>query len=162
MPRWVLIAAGWVVLGFTGCAITHSAVPFASDVEDRAALEGVWEGVYQGAGTGRSGSIYFELAAEADSAVGEVVMTYEGHTVRPVDPMPYPHSEADVLTIRFVRLGPGRVSGTLDPYPDPDGDGTIHTTFQGTIEGDVIEGTFVAHRAARTVQRGTWRVVRQR
>jgi hypothetical protein len=68
-----------------------------------------------------------------------------------------------VLTIRFVRVGPGRVSGTLDPYADPDCGCTLVTTFEGTVEGDTIEGTFESRSQEHAHEnRGTWRVARQR
>ena len=148
----------------SGCSVLHSPVPVVVETGDASALAGVWEGSYRSADTGRSGSIHFELTAEADSAVGEVVMTYldEGVSFFPRDPEQGPHMEAEVLTIRFVRLSADRVSGTLDPYPNPGCGCTLATTFEGVVEDGTIEGTFVARSPEHShVQRGTWQMVRR-
>jgi hypothetical protein len=67
-----------------------------------------------------------------------------------------------VLRIRFVRVDGGKVSGTLQPYRDPDCGCSVYTTFEGTVEGDVIEGTFVARHADGPLFRGTWLVMRRK
>ena len=166
----LFLATSLALLMFaSGCAVIHPPVPVVGDAEGVAALAGVWEGSYRSADTGRSGSIHFELVAEADSAVGEVVMTYFDGAVSfyPPDSDRWPrtqgpHVEVEVLTIRFVRLGAGRVSGTLDPYPEPDCGCTLLTTFEGTVGDEAIEGTFVARSPEHGhIQRGTWRVIRQ-
>jgi len=46
------------------------------------------------------------------------------------------------LTIRFVRIAAGRVSGAIAPYTDPDCQCMVSTTFDGTLNGDRIEGTY--------------------
>ena len=48
-----------------------------------------------------------------------------------------------VLKIHFIRKEGGNLSGTLDPYNDPDCDCRVTTTFQGTFrDARTIEGTF--------------------
>src|SRR5256886_2208574 len=112
----------------TACAAAHQpAVPLAGTARDVAALAGQWEGSYASAATGRSGSISFTLSANGDSAFGDVVMIPRGW-VRPLQAWDRPGSagpvgaqpRASVLTINFVRVAGGRVSGRLAPYADPE------------------------------------------
>ena len=71
-------------------------------------------------------------------------------------------SLAQPLKIRFIRLGEGRVSGTLDPYIDPECSCTVNTTFEGTITtANTIEGTFITRGAGIQASSGTWKVKRQ-
>lgn len=171
----LLSAAGCLLLTLaSGCAIVHPAVPVVGGAEATVALIGVWEGSYHSPSTGRSGAIHFELAAEPDSmtgarAAGEVVMTYFDSSVSFYPPYYHdhapgsqgPHLETAVLTIRFVHVGDGRVSGTLDPYPNPECGCTLRTMFEGMVKEGTIEGIFVARSPEHGhVQRGTWRVVR--
>jgi hypothetical protein len=157
----------FAVLTFaSGCAVVHPPVAVVGAAADLAALQGAWEGAYVSPDTRRSGSIFFDLTAGADSAAGEVVMVPAdfGQPVRPAIPGQPPTSrpQMEVLTIRFVRAGPGRVSGTLDPYTDPACGCTLVTTFEGTVHGDVIEGTFTSRSLEhRHVQEGTWSVERR-
>ena len=157
-----------------GCAVVHPAVSVVGDAGATSALVGAWEGSYRSADTGRSGSIYFELVAEADSsggeaAFGEVVMSYfdEGASFYPADPDRWPHAQgprmkSDVLTLRFVRVGDGRVSGSLDPYTDPACGCLLYTTFEGAMSDGVIEGIFTARGPEHShLQQGTWSVRRQ-
>ena len=66
-----------------------------------------------------------------------------------------------VLRIAFVRVAGGAVSGTLDPYTDPDCKCTVQTTFTGTLRGTTIEGTFVTRGSQLpNEQSGRWRVTR--
>ena len=60
---------------------------------------------------------------------------------------------SSVLTINFVRVAQGRVTGRLAPYADPETGVQLFTAFEGQLRGDVIEGTYTT-RAARTVVRG--------
>jgi len=68
-----------------------------------------------------------------------------------------------VLTINFVRVAEGRVSGTLAPYADPETGVQLFTSFAGQLRGDVIEGTY-STRAGRSVdsQTGEWKVTRRK
>jgi hypothetical protein len=64
-----------------------------------------------------------------------------------------------VLTISFVRVPDGWVSGTLDPCASPDCACTLITTFTGHLNGSRITGTFVktAHQGGR-FDTGRWNV----
>jgi hypothetical protein len=68
-----------------------------------------------------------------------------------------------VLKITFIRKERGNLSGTLDPYRDPECACTVITTFQGSFkDASTIEGTFstVPSQAGGTVTGGTWRMTR--
>lgn len=152
-----------------GCAAYVPApVTLTGAPDDLAALVGEWDGsyVYDGVGQ-RSGSILFRLAAVGDTARGDVLMTQPG--VAPItlpskgDPWPVDGPADPLLSISFVSTARGSVTGALEPYTDPYCDCTVHTTFDGRIAGDVIEGTFVARRSDNAQpQRGRWKVDRRR
>ncbi|SRR6266508_4492829 len=144
-------------------------VPMVGAATDVAALAGRWEGAYSSAATGRSGSISFTLTASGDSAFGDVVMVPRGFG-RPLQawntsaaPAGAAAPRSAVLTINFVRVAEGRVTGTLAPYRDPETGVPLFTAFEGRLRGDVIEGTYTT-RAARGVdsQTGEWNVTRRK
>jgi len=135
----------------------------------RGALEGQWDGSYSSAATGRSGSISFTLTATGDSAFGDVVMIPRGlgrplqawnNAAAPADAAP---PRPAVLTINFVRVAAGRVTGTLAPYADPETGVQLFTAFGGLLRGDVIEGTYTT-RSGRSLdsQTGQWKVTRRK
>lgn len=63
---------------------------------------------------------------------------------------------------RLRARGRRGISGTLEPYRDPDCDCEASTTFSGVIHDGMIEGNFVtASRGARGTL-GHWKVVRKR
>lgn len=143
------------------------AVPVYANAEDMFVLEGEWWGQYWSADTGRSGRIRLSLEAEADRAYGDVLMLAadreenRGSTSR-VDSMAAP---SETLTIEFVRVDAETetVSGTLDPYLDPQCDCMVQTTFTGIVSSDAIEGTFVTKAgAAYGTKSGRWKVERQK
>jgi hypothetical protein len=164
--------ATWILLlpvALLGACVEQpppQAVPVYAEAEDMFVLEGEWWGQYWSAETGRSGRIRLSLEAEADRAYGDVLMLSSdreenrGTTSRP-EPVPPP---SETLTIEFVRVDAETetVSGTLDPYRDPDCDCTVQTTFTGTVSRDAIEGTFVTKgTGAYGTKHGDWKVERQ-
>lgn len=157
---------GALALG-SACASAPAAVRLEATPADLQALVGEWEGEYNSSATGRSGSIVFKLVAGEDHAHGDVVMIPTGSR-RPYEPIrPAPggmpaRDLPEVLAIRFVRAAEGAVSGSLEPYHDPDCDCEASTTFTGQVRGDVIEGTF--HTISRGVRgtTGSWKVARKR
>jgi hypothetical protein len=163
----VALAVLGVPLG--ACSSSKQApVPVGGTVRDIRALTGRWEGTYSSAVTGRSGSISFTLTATGDSAFGEVLMTPRGFG-RPLEawnrsvvpPTGAPAHPA-ALTINFVRVAAGRVTGTLAPYADPETGVQLFTTFEGTLQGDAIRGTYVTHPAGSDErQTGEWSVKRR-
>jgi hypothetical protein len=156
---WACVAA--LLLG---CATTPMPVPVAGEV---AALAGEWLGNYDGDESRRSGSIVFTLTAGRDTAYGDVLMVPVGamQALRPLHPSTPEiddRSSPQMLTISFVRVRDGWVSGTLDPYRSPDCACTLVTTFTGHLNGDRITGTFVTRHEDGHFETGSWSVRRKR
>ena len=151
------------------CAGKPAAVPVQASSADMHALTGRWEGQYNSIQTGRGGSLVFTLTAGTESAAGDVVMIPAGAN-RPITregpgrpPFTATGATPEVLTIRFVRIEGGRVSGALDPYRAPDCDCVVSTIFVGDLTGDRISGTFSTRGGQRsTPVTGTWEVRRRR
>ncbi len=166
--RWLRAASFGALTACT--APPQATVPLVGPTRDVVALAGHWDGGYSSAQTGRSGSISFTLVSASDSAFGDVVMIPRGFGrplqawtgATPSAPGVAP-ARATVLTISFVRVTEGRVSGTLKPYADPETGVQLFTTFDGRIEGDVIAGTFTTRRAgAPDAITGEWKVTRRK
>jgi hypothetical protein len=151
-----------------GCTARSTPVPVMGSPADLAALAGEWRGSYETTGTrsGRGGSIFFRLAAEQDTAYGEVVMVLRAVgapalVLHEVDPWRDTPPGSQVLEIRFVRSDAGTVTGVLEPYHDPECACTVVTRFSGRLVGDDIEGTFTsAQQQAGLTTGGNWRVTR--
>ncbi|HKI94152.1 MAG TPA: hypothetical protein VJ992_02565 [Gemmatimonadales bacterium] len=164
-----LLAVIPAVLLSAGCAVQQAPVPVQGSRSAIQRLAGTWTGGYESTQSGRSGSISFSLAANADTAFGDVIMMPRGTTtpLRParVDGDAVPgetRMSTAVLTIRFVTVRDGRVEGTLDPYRDPGCGCLLLTTFVGTVRGDLITGTFLSHHVEGGANvRGTWEVRRK-
>jgi hypothetical protein len=151
----------------TACGASRPPVPLVGAATDVAALTGEWAGEYSSGESGRSGSISFTLRAAGDSAFGDVVMIPKG-LGRPVTPYtegqiasPTASAATTVLTIRFVRVEQGRVSGTLDVYADPQTGERLSTTFAGELKGNAIEGTYTTRLQSGITQTGRWSVLRR-
>jgi hypothetical protein len=156
-----------LVSTFAACAAAPSPVPLVGPAADVSALTGEWAGDYSSAESGRSGSISFTLRSAGDSAFGDVIMIPAAWG-RPL--MPYRQQtaagnqmpETTVLTIRFVRVEQGHVSGTLDPYADPQTGARLLTTFRGQLNGNSIAGTYTTRLPSGETQIGRWSVQRRR
>jgi hypothetical protein len=165
--RYKTAAAVAALAILSACAWKRTPVPIIADNGSSALLVGSWSGEYSSAETGRSGSISFDMASEKDTAYCDVVMTPKPHTVqttaREQPPVEIVNPEfAQPLKIRFIRLGEGRVSGTLNPYLDPECSCAVNTTFEGrTIGANIIEGTFITRGDGVPTSSGTWKVNRQ-
>ena len=163
-----LLAASLVALA-AACSATPAPVPVVAEPVDISALAGEWNGEYESPELGRRGSIVFTLRAGADTAHGDVLMIPRGYDdpLRPAEPRTgreRERSNPELLTIRFVRLDGGRVSGVLDPYRDPECGGALETSFTGRLVNDsTIEGTFVTTGPPGFPRStGSWRVTRAR
>jgi hypothetical protein len=162
------ITALGIAAAVSACAGKPASVPVQASTADMSALSGRWEGQYNSNQTGRGGSIVFTLTAGTDSAAGDVVMIPSGAN-RPITregpgrpPFTATGATPEVLTIRFVRIEGGRVSGALDPYRAPDCDCVVSTTFVGNLTGDRITGTFTTRGGQRsTPVTGDWEVRRR-
>ncbi len=158
-----------LALTLSACGASRSPVPLVGAASDVSALTGEWAGDYSSAESGRSGSISFTLRAAGDSAFGDVVMIptawgrplmpyREGNTAGAVGNQ---QPTSTVLTIRFVRVEHGHVSGTLDPYADPQTGARLLTTFSGELSGKTITGTYTTRLPSGDTQTGRWTVQRR-
>jgi len=163
MLRHNQISAFVLLAGTLACSSTSPAptVPVAGS--DVSALTGRWAGDYASEGTGRTGSVVFELKAGETVARGDVLMVPKGAndpqqtTAAAVRTMP------QVLTINFVNASGGVLRGTMDPYRDPACDCEVQTTFVGRLSGDTIEGTFTTTPSAGgAIATGRWKMSRQK
>jgi hypothetical protein len=161
-----IVSAGVVAL-LLGCHYRPEPVPISGNRAAISSLAGTWLGDYSGSESGRSGSITFIIRASGDSAFGDVLMVAAGNAgvVRPVD-LQREHlahvQSAQALRIDFVTVADGEVTGTLEPYIAPDCDCRVTTTFSGRHRDNAIDGTFVTRGPGTFLQRGTWRVLRNR
>jgi hypothetical protein len=55
----------------------------------------------------------------------------------------------------------GHVSGTLDPYADPQTSARLLTTFSGELNGNTIAGTYTTRLPSGETQTGRWSVQRR-
>ncbi len=160
----------FAVVALVSCASVPPPVELGGKEADLRPLVGTWAGTYSYLGSGRRGTIRMVLqvdaAADATIAFGDVLMV-PNQIAEPrqkpgseVPTTPLPTSQA--LGVRFVSVEGGTVSGTMEPYTDPDSGNLLSTTFSGRVRGDVIEGIFLASGGTANVpRRGTWRVERQ-
>lgn len=160
------LAAFTLALSSAACTPVVLKTPVSGNTADLSQLVGDWYGDYDSMESGRRGSIAFRLRAGADTAEGDVIMEPR-NMVDPSAPDPTIPRDAfgsgrQTLSIRFVLVNDTQVTGVLDPYKDPDCGCTLTTTFQGTLRGDVIEGTFHSEGASfgHIPQNGRWRVKR--
>ena len=127
---------------FSSCS--GSKVPVLGDEEGIQMLAGKWKGTYTNPVTGGSGFIEFNLKAGTDSAKGNVVMTPKESKLpyEPANEHNEPYSEPRALTISFVKVTGGYVSGMLDKYLAPECNCVMETSFTGKLEDNIIKGTF--------------------
>lgn len=168
MLRFNTLSSVVLALGFSACAASQTPVPLVGAATDISALTGEWVGDYSSPESGRSGSITFTLRAAGDSAFGDVIMVPAAWG-RPL--VPWREQSAGVgvnqtvattvLTIRFVRVEQGHVSGTLDPYADPQTGARLFTTFSGELKGNTIAGNYTTRLPSGETQTGRWSVQRR-
>lgn len=142
------------------CTWKSTPVAVIGSFTDVTSLAGEWEGEYRSDAAQRSGTIWFKLDAASDTAFGDVLMIPRERAVQ----MPYPtapdvwYDRSRVLTIKFVRVEGGYVTGAMDPYPSPEDGSMLLTVFRGSLKGDRVEGDFVILDSVqnRPPQQGTW------
>lgn len=168
-PKPTLLAAAALGLPLValalGCGPRQPPIPVHASPLDLTLLAGEWSGEYSARG-GRSGYIRFRLEAGADTARGEVLMYPESAagaramTGEP-DEDPVARPAPTPIPVHFVWTERGQVQGLLAPYRDPGFGTTLHTSFRGDWQGEVIDGRFQSRESGgRVVQEGWWRVVR--
>ena len=167
MLRFKTLPIVLLPLALSACGASRSPVPLVGPAADVSALTGEWSGDYSSAESGRSGSISFTLRAAGDSAFGDVVMVPAAWG-RPLVPWRQENATGSnqapastVLTIRFVRVEHGHVSGTLDPYADPQTGARLLTRFSGELSGNTIAGTYTTQLPSGEMQTGRWSVQRR-
>ena len=168
MMRAARIAALMLLTPLAACGWKRTPVPIVFESGSVALLVGKWAGEYSSTQTGRSGSITFDLASEKDTAFCDVVMIPKSQSPQAVGeltggPIVRYQTPTEPLQIRFIRLGDNRISGTLEPYVDPDCGCRVTTTFHGTFNGEnTIEGTFVSRATTGEYLQsgGRWKVTR--
>jgi hypothetical protein len=150
-----------------GCIARSSAIGVTASDFDLNPLVGEWRGDYNSGTTGRTGTIAFTLRAGEGAASGNVVMIPRADSLLTDEEREALSNTASpakaVLKIHFVRKEGGSVSGTLDPYRDPDCGCAVTTTFQGVFrDSRTIEGTFTTVPSAPggSVTGGKWKAIR--
>lgn len=152
-----------------GCSYAMRPVAFAAPHEEWEGLAGDWRGEYTIGGRERHGLIEFRLKALEHQASGDVVMIAD-RFVWPMAGMPpkdgfprQPPASTQLLTIRFVEAAGGEIRGNMDPYWDPDRNCRAWASFLGSVDGDVIAGSFISvcDDGARVLG-GRWHVERRR
>ena len=172
LPRSKTVLTVLLTFSLAACAGHKAPVQMVGAATDVSALAGEWSGDYSSAETGRAGSISFKLRAADDSAFGDVVMVPAGSSKplqkwHPTDtPGAQPtgsnqSSPSTILTIRFVRIESGHVSGNLDPYADPTTGARLFTTFSGELKADSISGSYTTRLLSGQTQSGRWSVKRR-
>jgi hypothetical protein len=149
-----------------GCLTVPAPTPVSGPETAVQRLAGEWTGYYVGTKSHRSGAISFSLQAGDTTAYGEVVMVpreywrYDPARERSVRVTPPPV----LLTVTFVRVMNGEVTGVLEPYSDPDCDCLVVTTFTGQMTTPhTITGTFATRIVGTSAQQsGRWQVTRRK
>ena len=167
--RYAHALALTLAVGTAGCSWRRTPVPVFSETGSTALLVGDWSGEYNSKESGRSGSITFSMESEKDTAYCDVVMVPKVHNVRimtqerPDVPAVKPEALVEPLRVRFIRLGDGRLSGTLDPYTDPECGCRVTTTFEGRFtDAKTIKGSYITRGSGLPrAYSGEWKVVRQ-
>jgi hypothetical protein len=167
MKRFAYLCAAGAAASLMGCASHPPATEVTASNFDLNPLVGQWRGDYSSSQTGRKGTIAFTLRAGESAASGNIVMIPRADSsLTPAERELVTNVGAPgrtVLKISFVRKEGGNLSGTLDPYRDPDCGCPVITTFQGSFrDARTIEGTFstVPSQPGRSVTGGTWKVTR--
>ncbi len=160
---WLLLLAL-----LAGCRVVPAGapVPVTGANPDLAELAGRWAGRYwTDAGQGH-GTITFALAAGADTARGQVEMTFApalrlyGEVADGADLSRRPCATLDIAV---VRVQGASIRGTLAPYWNPTCDCRTVSVFDGEIAGARISGTFVTRRegADAALWSGRWQLERE-
>ena len=135
-----------VLLALAGCHMAPAGAPVPVEGPETAlaGLAGTWAGRYWNEDGQGHGTILFDLAAGADTARGQVEMTF-------------------APALRLYGEGAGAIRGTLAPYWNPACDCRTVSVFEGVLQGSRISGTFVTRRESGEVvlSSGRWRVERQ-
>ena len=152
-------------LVLSSCAGRAPPIPLLGAQADIDQLQGEWTGTYEvRSGAARSGSLFFDLKAAADTAYGMVMMSVLMNRQADLSAGAYPVAslQMEPVAIKFVRAAGGQITGELEPYCDPVTGDRLRTTFVGRIEKHRVQGTFIiANLETRQVMKGDWLAFRQ-
>ncbi len=158
--RLVGLIVPTVLAVLCGCsAAPPPGVPVTSSSGGVRQLAGEWHGDFWSSQTGRHGRIWFQLGAGADTATGQVLMylrTPDQAVWRSTGPPAATANPVQTqwLSLRFVDVEGGSVSGAMDTYTDPQCDCAVRTTFIGRLDGKRLEGTYTTRGIAREYESG--------
>lgn len=136
-------------------------IPVEGPRGDLSALAGTWTGQYWSEVSGRRGTVRFRLRTGADTAYGEVEMTFspalhlygDDETADPA----LRREPCTAIDITVVRIEQRKIRGILAPYWDPDCDCRARTIFEGELADDHIAGVFTSRRDADSIPvTGSW------
>ena len=117
-------------------------IPTGGESQSLKTLVGRWEGTYTNPTNGRTGSIVLDFFSGGKEAHGDILMIPPGSSARMPSAEETLRTMPRVLEINFIDAEGSGLSGTVGPYEDPDAHCNAHTAFQGTLQGDSIEGAF--------------------
>jgi hypothetical protein len=167
MSRGSFCIRAVLAASIVACAARTPSIELTSSDFDLNPLVGEWRGDYSSAATGRTGTIAFTLRAGEGVASGNVVMIPRADSLLTDEEREALGSTSSggksVLKIRFIRKQGGTVSGTLDPYRDPDCACMVTTAFEGVFrDARTIEGNFttVPSTPGASVTGGRWNAIR--
>lgn len=150
--RAAIVACAMMIALAEGCRIQPRGepVPLAGPRAELDSLSGSWYGTYRGSGHSRHGILRFSLSPGADTAYGEVEISFASALRLYGDPPEetLPRSPGRVIEIALVWLDAATIRGALKPYWDPDCECRTLTVFEGRLtRGDRVEGRFTSRPA---------------
>lgn len=149
-----------------GARPTPGPVPVEGPRVELDALSGEWDGEYWTADSGRHGTVRFRLRPGADTAYGEVEMTFSRALRLYGDPadVSLRRHPCTIIDIAVVRLEGPKIRGRLAPYWDPDCDCRTLTVFEGELTADRVQGSFTSRAGPDAPPRltGSWFADRRR
>ena len=154
------------LLMLAGCRMPPAGAPIPLEGGERelAALAGSWTGGYRSDRGGGHGTIVFHLKAGADTARGQVEMTFAPALELYGDEVAceLPREPCTTIDIAVVRVEDGTIRGTLAPYWNPACDCRTVSVFEGRRTDGRIAGTFVTGREGgeAVLSTGRWQVER--
>jgi hypothetical protein len=160
-----LLIGAVLLMGLVGCG-PPPPVQIAGAPADIESLAGEWTGSYKSRDSSRDGTIWFKLVAGEDHAHGDVLMTppdrSEAYARLKPGELPGQGDAPRFLAIRFVAVSRGEVSGSLEPYWDPECDCEARTEFRGRQYENTFEGSFVTRLTSGLTKEGRWTATRSR
>lgn len=165
----IIGAAASLMIGCASTSTTPAIKEVSGTTFDIAQLTGTWEGNFISTVTQRSGTITLELNQEGNKEVGSILLQYQkqhpkvhapkGHNVKKTGT----YTKTKPLSVEFIAIEGGKISGTVTPYADPIlFRKTVFTTYEGSLIGNRIEGTYTTRVGQKGNSfTGSWWAVRK-